>query len=145
MNKNIKEEGTSIDQTDDNNAGYNYLFFDNVHLNHRFGVALLKKIGCCRICYLAQTVEKTTTFHLTIKYKHIYSAVQMTLNMQNQTKSNSTGNTDSIRYMAQMFGNTNIIQIMLQMRHMLSIPTQLTINTKIIDDTTELKTVFKEA
>ena len=41
VNKNIKEEGTSIDQTDDNNVGYNYLFFDNVHLNHQFGVPLL--------------------------------------------------------------------------------------------------------
>ena len=40
VNKNIKEEGTSIDQTDDKNVGYNYLFFDNVH--HRFGVPLLK-------------------------------------------------------------------------------------------------------
>ena len=42
VNKNIKEEVTSIDQTDDKNVGYNYLFFDNVHLNHRFGVPLLK-------------------------------------------------------------------------------------------------------
>ena len=42
MNKNIKEEGTSIDQTDDNNVGYIYFFFDNVHLNHRFAVPLLK-------------------------------------------------------------------------------------------------------
>ena len=42
VNKNIKEEGTSIDQTDDNNVGYNCIFFDNVHLNHRFGVPLLK-------------------------------------------------------------------------------------------------------
>ena len=66
----------------------------------------------------------------------------MTLNMQKQTKSNSTGNTDSIRYMAQMFGNNNIIQIMLQMRHMLSIATQLPVTTTIIHDTTELKTVF---
>ena len=41
VNKNIKEEGTSIDQTDNNNVGYNYLFFDNVHLNHPFGVPLL--------------------------------------------------------------------------------------------------------
>ena len=42
VNKNMKEEETSIDQTDDNNVGYNYLFFDNVHLNHLFGVPLLK-------------------------------------------------------------------------------------------------------
>ena len=42
MNKNIKKEGTSIEQTDDNNVGYNYLFFDNVHFYHRFGVPLLK-------------------------------------------------------------------------------------------------------
>ena len=56
VNKNIKEKETSIDQTDDNNVGYNYLFFGNVHLNHQFGVQLLK-IGCYRICYLAQTLE----------------------------------------------------------------------------------------
>ena len=42
VKKNLKEEGTSIDQTDDNNVGYNYLFFDNLHLNHRFRVPLLK-------------------------------------------------------------------------------------------------------
>ena len=47
--------------------------------------------------------------------------------------------------MAQMFSNTNLIQIMLQMRHMLSIATQLAVTTTTIDDTMELKTVFKEA
>ena len=63
----------------------------------------------------------------------------MTLNMQKQTKSNSRGNTDLIRYMARMFGNTNIIQIMLLMRHKLNFATQLLVTTTTIDDTTELK------
>ena len=40
MNKNIKDEGISIDQTEDNKVGYNYLFYDNVHHNYRFGVPL---------------------------------------------------------------------------------------------------------
>ena len=30
MNKNTEEAGSSIDQTDDNNVGYNYFFFDNL-------------------------------------------------------------------------------------------------------------------
>ena len=42
MNNKIKEEGISNNQTDDYKVGYNYLFVDNVHLNHRFGVTLLK-------------------------------------------------------------------------------------------------------
>ena len=68
----------------------------------------------------------------------------MTLNMQKQTQSNTTGNTDIIRYMARMFGNTNIIQIMLLMRHILNSVTKLPL-TKTIDDTAELKKVFTEA
>ena len=42
VNKNIKEERTNMDQTDDNNVGYNYLFFDKLHLYHGFKVPLLK-------------------------------------------------------------------------------------------------------
>ena len=42
MNKNFKEEGIGINQTDDYKVVYNYLFVDNVHLNHRFGEPLLK-------------------------------------------------------------------------------------------------------
>ena len=41
--------------------------------------------------------------------------------------------------MARTFGNTNIIQIKLLMRHMLNIAAQLPVTTTTINDTTELK------
>ena len=41
-----------------------------------------------------------------------------------------------------MFGNTNIIQIMLLMRHVLNIATQLPVTTTTIDDTTEFQSVY---
>ena len=46
--------------------------------------------------------------------------------------------------MAQLFGNTNVIQIMLLIRHMLNIVTQLPVTTTI-DHKTELKKEFTEA
>ena len=125
VNKNIKEEGTCIDQTDDNNVGYNYLFFDNVHLNHRFGVPLLKN---------------WMLSHLLLSSN---GRVDNNVPSKNKVQTHIQGRL--IRYMAQMFGNTNIIQIMLQMPHRLSIATQLPVTTTTIDDTTEYKTVFTEA
>ena len=142
VNKNIKKELVAIEQstiTLDTTIYSLIMCTLTIDLESR-----CYKIGCYHI-YLAQMVGWTTTFHLTIKCKHIYRAVQMTLNMQKQTKSNSTGNTDLIRYMARMFGKTNIIQIMLLMRHMLSIATQLPVTTTTFDVTTDLKKVFTEA
>ena len=113
MNKNTEEEGTSIDQTDDNNVGYNSFFFDNLAPYTSIWSPVAKKLNA--ITFVTETVEYTTRFHLTIKCKHIYRAVQMLLNMQKQTKSNSTGNTNLIRYRARMLGNSNLKQIMLQL------------------------------
>ena len=63
VNRNVKNEGTTINETNDNNVGYNYLLFDNVHLNNRFGLLLLKKLDAITfVTYLkrSSTQQRST-------------------------------------------------------------------------------------